>query len=462
MDVPEDSLMLPQRLVIYAGPHLSSKTSVSQFFVEHAANSDDDDRLLPAFANWTWPFYPQADDPDAFRDLVINHPVPEENEDRRRELWSTILAVWGHARIDPTDYNAYNMLYPKRVNHVILGTEEFDRIPPTPFTNRNGLQALQTLLQITTQASPDDTTTIVVNYPTPRADHWIRLWKEWMSDRATSYREFLCASYVTINGTVPLYDTLVWEFANTVAHPLRMVDVFRKQGWKVALMDIGGIHRDGMDLPNVIACEVMGVPCTKEGRVDGLDILLEAKKKKDPLHHNPNTHHRDIYEHHHSNHHRGKDSNDNQHDDTSGLSSFQKQELEWLFRQRDCFFKKDLENDPGVTLHHLDSLWKDCPSTNTNISPTTARLQMDLATNATLFANLLKDIAGCSPEPETTRRILLLQQQQSTTFGSRFGLFLSTVIMTIGILAAFWKRRQTLLGFIRRSRMGAKIPLFAQ
>jgi hypothetical protein len=87
---------------------------------------------------------------------------------------------------------------------------------------------------------------------------------------------------------------------------------------------------------------------------------------------------------------------------------------------------------------------------------------MDLATNATLFANLLKGIAGCSPEPETTRRILLLQQQQSTTFGSRFGLFLSTVIMTIGILAAFWKRRQTLLGFIRRSRMGAKIPLFAQ
>jgi hypothetical protein len=425
MDVPEDSLMLPQRLVIYAGPHLSSKTSVSQFFVEHAANSDDDDRLLPAFANWTWPFYPQADDPDAFRDLVINHPVPEENEDRRRELWSTILAVWGHARIDPTDYNAYNMLYPKRVNHVILGTEEFDRIPPTPFTNRNGLQALQTLLQITTQASPDDTTTIVVNYPTPRADHWIRLWKEWMSDRATSYREFLCASYVTINGTVPLYDTLVWEFANTVAHPLRMVDVFRKQGWKVALMDIGGIHRDGMDLPNTISCEVMGVPCTK-GRVDGLD-LVEAKKM-DPLHHNPNTHHREQH-----NNHRGKYSND-QDDDTSGLSSFQKQQLEWLFRQRDCFFKKDLEKDPGVTLHHLDSLWKDCPA---NTTPT--RLQMDLATNATLFATLLKGVAGCSPEPETIRRILL---QQQSTFGSTFGCL--SIVMTIGILAAFWKRRQTL------------------
>jgi hypothetical protein len=47
-----------------------------------------------------------------------------------------------------------------------------------------------------------------------------------------------------------------------------MVDVFRKQGWKVALMDIGGIHRDGMDLLNTnIAWEVMGVPCTK-GRVD--------------------------------------------------------------------------------------------------------------------------------------------------------------------------------------------------
>jgi hypothetical protein len=67
---------------------------------------------------------------------------------------------------------------------------------------------------------------------------------------------FLCALYVTLDGTVSLYyDTLIWELANTVAHPLRMADVFRKQGWKVALMDIGGIHRNGMDLPNIIACE---------------------------------------------------------------------------------------------------------------------------------------------------------------------------------------------------------------
>jgi hypothetical protein len=445
MDAPENSLMMPQRLVVYAGPHLSSNDSVSRFFVEYAANSDEDDRL-PALANWTWPFYPQADDPDAFRDLVINHSNQQENEDRRRELWSTILAVWGHARIDPTDYNAYNMLYPKLVNHVILGTEELDRIPPTPFTKRNGLHALQTLLQIT-QASPD-ATTIVVNYPTPsRSDHWIRLWKEWMSHQASSHTEFICASYVTLDGTVPLYDTLVWELANTVAHPLRMVDIFRKQGWNVALMDIGGIHRDGMDLPNAIACEVMGVPCSK-GRVDGLD-KVEAKKD-DPLHHNPNTRHRDE---HHNNNHRGKYSNNDQHDDTSGLSLFQKQQLEWLFRQRDCFFKKHLEKDPGVTVHHLDSLWKDCPATT---NPT--RFQTDLATNATLFAILLKGIAGCSPEPETTSRMLLLQQQ-SSTFGSTFR-FLS-IVMTIGILAAFWKRRQTRLRFTI-SRVGAKIPLLVQ
>jgi hypothetical protein len=139
------TLMIPhQRLVVFCGPHISESLAVRQFFVKHANNGNSE--KLPAFQTWTWPFYPRAKHPDAFSELVLYHhsESTSANDDRKRELWSTILAVWGHRRIHNHNHH-HNYNY----DHMILGTEEFDRLPPTPFTQRNGIAALQRLVELT-------------------------------------------------------------------------------------------------------------------------------------------------------------------------------------------------------------------------------------------------------------------------------------------------------------------------
>jgi hypothetical protein len=398
-----------QRLVVFCGPHISEileSLLVRQFFVKHANNGNSE--KLPAFENWTWPFYPRAKHPDAFSELVIYHPSESAsaNDDRKRELWSTILAVWGHRRIHNHNHN-HNYNY----NHMILGTEEFDRLPPTPFTQRNGLAALERLIELT---QPPELQLIVL-YQTPRSVQWMNiLWKQ--SDihththhRTTSYRELLCDSYTTMQTTndgSTHRNNMVWELASTAANPLRMVHEFRQHGWNVSLMDLGGIMtRDGLDASHTISCEVLHVPCTN-GWVDGL------KRPTTPLRDTKNTTRRLLLDEDDNDNANDMDMNMNIDDDSLGLSRHQLDQLEWLFRQRDCYYQF-LQHDPGVMVHHADSIWKNCPRYATPFST-------NLAQNTTLFVSLLQAIVGgCGGDGMSTEQkeeqleaMLLLQHQE--------------------------------------------------
>jgi hypothetical protein len=119
------------------------------------------------------------------------------------------------------------------------------------------------------------------------------------------------------------------------------------------------------------------------------------------------------------------DEDDNAHDndkdmdmdieDSLGLSTHQLDQLEWLFRQRDCYYQF-LQHDPGVMVHHADSIWKNCPRYATPFST-------KLAQNTTLFVSLLQAIVGgCSgggsmsteqkQEQEQLEVMLMLQHQE--------------------------------------------------
>jgi hypothetical protein len=256
-----------------------------------------------------------ATHPAAYSDLVKHYPRQEQqwHDSRRAELYYTMSFVWDNYK-----------------NNVVFGDEEFDRMGETVHTHRNGLQPLKNIVQLLQPPRLD----IVVNYRTPRHEHWLSIWKQ-LSGGSSPYRGFVC------QGTKP------WEHLETQGNPLAIVhellgslggNVNVNTNWNVTLIDMGGVQRDGLDISHVVACEVLGVPCDDNGWVQGLE---------------------------HTSMHANNRSGD------PGLTNVQLDELEWILRQRDCSYMTELlehnnnnkqqqQQQQQLTVLHQDTLWQDC------------------------------------------------------------------------------------------------------
>jgi hypothetical protein len=343
-----------RRLVIFAGPHKSASTSIQKFFTQHAGNQHLHS-IHPSFQDWIWPYEPFGQHPGSYNDFVV-----KANDLRRAELYFTISFVWDHHNPkittnyeddheDDDDYDAGNATTATttklmRGKNVFLGSEELDRIPgQTPWSGRNGIRALDNIVRLlsTTTEAPPEQLDIVINYRTPRVAHWISIWKQLTQSEsgASSYEALVGQSIKT------------YEHLNSVANPLALAYEIRNRHrknrqdqrrrrrrrstsssssmlslWNVTLIDMGGVDKAGLDISHVIACQVLQVPCTKNGHVQGLEHkhLHSNRREADP-----------------------------------GLTVEQLDELEWLFRQRDCAYAQDLVSDPGVTVLFRDSLWEE-------------------------------------------------------------------------------------------------------
>jgi hypothetical protein len=417
-EIPDGTLPSPRRrrrrenrrLVLFAGPHKSASTSIQEFFTQHMANTNHHG-IHPSFVNWTWPWDPMAQHPQAYNDLIVNYPGKDQSQHdfRRTELYYTISYVWNSRRPpmrleqqqqqqqqnssppheqeqeqendqdekpkeDDVDENSASssssQVGAAPFTNVIFGTEEFDRVvEQSPWSRRDGIQAMENILRLTHFPPQVD---IVVNYRTPRVAHWISVWKQ--LTKSTS-------PYVNLLRN----QAKAYEHLNSVANPLGLVHAIRNYNdqhqhrrrrhghhrqstttappttwWNVTLIDMGGVELAQRDISHVIACEVLLVPCTKTGYVQGLEHLKPRS---------------------------------NQRSGDPGLTQVQLEELEWLFRQRDCSYAKELLNDPGVTILYRESLWQesDCAVYN----PT---FQNVLRTNGTYFLQLVRSQVGLGME----------------------------------------------------------------
>jgi hypothetical protein len=338
------------RLVLFAGP--SAGPSIRNFFIQHATNGEREDPL-DSLTNWTWPYHPRANDVNAFADLLGDRSVSfAVNQDRRRELLSTLLAVWGHARTDPERHNHEHYLIPYDVNNVFLGHEEWARFGETPLSKLNGMDAIQTVLDL---LQPKDFS-IVVTHAAKLSEHWLSLVEPFAS--VTSYRDFVCSSYTSWDqGSIRLFEKAHSEYANSVANPLGLAVELRKHGWPVVLVDLEGVATAGLDPAHTIACEILNAPC-HEGWVKGLSRQPSAVH---PQATRPMT----------------------------GLSQVQLDEIEWIFRQRECAYRHILWDDAGVQiLQRGNSIWADCSTKPTE-------WQRSLL-NTTTFLEELYAQVGCS------------------------------------------------------------------
>lgn len=102
-----------------------------------------------------------------------------------------------------------------------------------------------------------DQVTVVVVYRSPKIKHLISMWHQ-NCNKPTSEIKF----HQWITGTDNTFGSL---------DSLGMVDMFLKEtDWKVALIDLNGVGRDGYDISNFVAFVVLGEVCTGK-RLKGLN-----------------------------------------------------------------------------------------------------------------------------------------------------------------------------------------------
>jgi hypothetical protein len=387
------------RLVLFAGP--SSGPSIREFFIQHATNGEDREDPLDSLTNWTWPYHPRANDVNAFADLLLGDKsapsfVAIHHQDRRRELLATLLAVWGHARTDPERHDYEHYLIPYDVNNVFLGHEEWARFGETPLTklNGNGMDAIQTVLDL---LQPKDFL-IVVTHAAKLSEQWLSLVEPFTKFTFHSYRDFMCSAYTSWDqGSIRVFGNAHFEYANSMANPLGLVVELRKHGWPVALVDLEGVEMAGLDPAHVIGCEILNVPC-HEGWIKGLprqqqqpSAIIHPQAAAAPATARPTSTSTST-----SSTITGLNLN---------LSQAQLDEIEWIFRQRDCMYRHyhllDDTPDTGVQiLRRGKSLWADCSKRPTE-------WQRNLL-NTTMFLDELYAQVGCSsssssrlPTPQT-------------------------------------------------------------
>ena len=403
-----------RRLVIFAGPHKAASSSIQEFLVQYASGRRKF-RNLQAFHDWRWPrinspLTKSIPERKIFSRLVLNQTKKSnDSTDKltqiRNDIWSGIVDTWNNPQrimirsLEPASgnnavnfnnvatstNNTNNKFIPTmRLVNVVISSEEFDRFGSTPWSGRDGIEAMRQVVKLLqTASSPPPQVDVVVNYRTPRHKHWLSIWKqltaiesrkvnkaiseasagtaeaasdpsstaEEIREKRAGYRNFIC------------HDERVWEYLDCVSNPLGLVQALRKNQknqFNATLIDMGGVEHQSMDIAHASACHVLNVPCTPDGWVRGINHTLVVNTKTRSIE----------------------------------LTDREFEEMEWLFRKRDCAYAQELQNDPGVTILFPHTLWKDCNKEESDIH--------HQLLNTTFLMQLLQSQYQCHPDTSTT------------------------------------------------------------
>ncbi|KAL3931170.1 MAG: hypothetical protein SGBAC_011433 [Bacillariaceae sp.] len=309
--------------------------------------------------------------------------------------------------------------------NLVLGTEEFDRFGPTPWSGRNGMDVLKrvyaTILSSNKAQQPQQQQQpleVVVNYRTPRHQHWLSIWKQLTILDATlqgkhddvSYSKWICGGGGSNNNNddhsmmeeKKKHYNQLWEYLDCVSNPLGLVQALlslnkppNRIPVKVYLIDMGGIAKQSLDISHVSACHILKVPCNSgnSGNVNAAAMIGTNHRQQQhwvagigqrTLHMNPKS------------------------KSTQGdVTAQHLEEMEWIFRQRDCSYRSELlqyleqhnedndhdrdYDDKKLEILFRDSLWDDCDD---DLEPNSHQV----FTNTTLMLSLLQSQFGCASD----------------------------------------------------------------
>ena len=285
-----------KKIIVFVGPHETDAVGVSNFFVNYAS-ANEEYEPLESFNGWIWPL---IDDEiikkpanHAF-DLLVTDP---DNEDIQTTLVGGIVDAWNNSE-----------------RGVIIGSLNFDSIGENPYSNYDPIDALYRIEEALGINYED--LTVVVNYRSPRIDHWSSIWNNHFT--SDNYDDFICSDGDQSDKR--------WEWLDTVMNPFKIAKECYDRGWNVAVVDQEGAINAGLDTSHTIACQLMdGVNC-KNGLVVGLEDVVSDPLTAIPM----------------------------------NLTDDDRRDLEQIFRERDCHFKYELKDMPRFMILNQRTAWSTC------------------------------------------------------------------------------------------------------
>ena len=293
-----------KQLVILAGPR---QKEIQQFFYQHATGSEESDGL----GKWRWPTVSDED-----FELLLSE---SEDEISKHGIFRLLFDEEQNSLVQQVLLQAIRESYENSVNGIILGEERLSNVGVDQFTPSDASKIINRLME-NLSITPHDITLVLV-YDTPRVQEWASVWQQESIDK--TYSDFLC------NDDGDDDDDERLQHLDTTMNPFRISKIYREYGWNVAVIDEQGVRKLDVAPAHAIACNVLGVSCD-----DGWVAGMKEKNPGAPQ----------SYE-------------------INELRSHEKEDLEQLFRSRDCLYKQELEVDIGKTQFKIvnqEQIWKDC------------------------------------------------------------------------------------------------------
>lgn len=340
-----------KEIVLFAGPHKTSETSIEEFFYSYA-NS----QLSNGLQGWVWPRMEEAALPEQPEDeepyQLYSHLVLDFFDDLRSPILDAIEATWNN---------------PNTTKGIILGNEDFDHIG-NPYTEFDSLGSMELILQRihneTEDIVEDRKMSIVLLYQTPRVEQWFSIFegiylqdhheKKDNKNNMGFYRDFLCQD-----------DSELLEAIHNQMNPLLLAKTFLEYGWEVFVVDLGGVEKANLDVEHVIGCQILKGKC-QDGKLKGIaDTLKKKSAQQDEINLK----------------------------DIQVLAPAQEAQLDELFRLRDCAFQKYLQFPRDATggkiqVLYEDSIWSEC--TPTDIAMANKLIDSDY------LVNTIRSQIGCN------------------------------------------------------------------
>ena len=386
------------KLVVFAGPHKSASTAVEEFFHVYASGhsrSDHDGNKLVlqdrkktfGLRYWLWPQISGVASTNAEPEnpsKIFGHLVTDSNDSvLKSEILDGIRVAWETEGIDG----------------VIIGSELFDQVGPS--VDYDASKAVSEIVEFI-NTNPTSVT-VVLNYRTPRLDHWASMWKHEATgvspdgeNFALEYEQWLCDKAKADQHVNVL---------STQMSPFNAAEAYVKLGFNVKLIDMEGAKLAGRDVVHVIACDIASAVCD-DGTVrnHGNDDLQKNSV--------------DI--------------------EFSALTTEQRADAERLFRYRDCAYKDLRENVKfGVLYNH--SIWADCEDKS-------AKIYHQLREDPSYMYKALVDQVTCPkstghPIPRSNRVSMSdalngVSAKKSSTSGGGVGGFFFELLIFVGMLAS--------------------------
>jgi hypothetical protein len=356
-----------KRLVVFAGPHKTSETSIEEFFYSYAHGPGAPDQThdhQQALKHWIWPQIrsPSLTGLGTTPHQVFGHLVTDAQSP---EIQSALLEgihdqFQKAAEVDGDAFQG-----------MIIGSEEFDRVGPSSYSDADAIDAVHRVVDKLSLAPSD--VTIVLLYQRPRMDQWFSIFNyvpmEVLPSGGTEdpYHQFLCDPVYARN--------TAWEALGNAMNPLRVAEEYANQGYKVNVLDLSGLKVEGLDVEHMIGCTVLNAECDVDGFLINLSGESYLKQGN------------------------AKDTATNPFPD---LSADHQAEMEELFRIRDCTYdawRTNPELFGGITLEFQNPFFTlECSAPEKQMA--------EYLEDTSFFLNALQSQVDCNAVPVSIHNIL--------------------------------------------------------